>query len=301
MEQKENEYFFSDYPEDFFEITDDLSVFRGRTRVGEQTPLATEIVGTGGLHRMFNITNEDEIEHQLSLIHDILSRLPEAFQIRYQANIEKIINNTSTNQLEDLYELRYTLENVLRFYSETKFLEERKPSNMALPRLLYIESNQHPNLFDRNIGKVISGYYQIPEHYQVWFNEHYNFYNRDYSSLIGFLAHFEGMVGILLYLENNFLEQDQSRSLQVIKNRIKKLWKEIKKNRSNIFNLNWQQEMIESYDHLCDWFDENIWRGYSNELDSSYAIYEINQLVRLILDSIKREEEELEEELKNII
>jgi hypothetical protein len=58
--------------------------------------------------------------------------------------------------------------------------------------------------------------------------------------------------------------------------------------------------MIESYNHLCDWFDENTWwkntssddKYYSKELDSSYAIYEITQLVRLILESIKKEEEE---------
>lgn len=104
-----------------------------------------------------------------------------------------------------------------------------------MTRLLYKKSNQYPNLFEYNLGKVILGYYQIPEHYQVWFNEHYNFYNRNYSSLIGFLAQFEGIVGVLLYTENNFLEE---RPIQVIKNRIEKVWKEIKKNRSNIFNLN---------------------------------------------------------------
>jgi hypothetical protein len=214
MEEKENMFIFSEYFDDFsVEEKDNLSVFRGHTRVGEQIPLATEIDGTGRLRRLMNIYNQDEIEQQLSLIHDILSKLPEAYQVRYQASIEKIVNNDQFEDLfEDLFELRHTLENILRFYYETKFLEERQPSNMALPRLLYRESNQHPNLFDRNVGKVILGYYQIPEHYQVRFNEHYNFYNRDYSSLIGFLAHFEGMVGVLWYAENNFLEKGQKSS-----------------------------------------------------------------------------------------
>jgi hypothetical protein len=58
--------------------------------------------------------------------------------------------------------------------------------------------------------------------------------------------------------------------------------------------------MIESYNDLCEWFDENMWwenrisydSDFLKDLDSSYAIYEINQLIQLILDTIKREEEE---------
>jgi hypothetical protein len=216
------------------EEKDDIFAFRRRFN----RSLRTEIIGNGRINELINndewfINRMNEIIDTKNKIYSILSELPEAFKIKYQSEIDAF-NYNDPDVLDELEGLYNSLENVLRFYDEIKLSEKSQHlMNMDLIRLLHKKSNQYPNLFEYNLGNTIWDYYQTPEHYQVWFNIHYNFYNLGYISLINFLTYNEGIVGVLWHVRNTdtrmFLEEYQSRSLEVIENRIKKSGTELRK------------------------------------------------------------------------